>query len=236
VTLDRRRPAGGFPETMAFYAGETLAVQGCLASHSPHAHLQQLWAPIPLTHLDRRRRWVAALATLAGTRAAISHTATRAGSSNTLCLGLPMRCRGAPSRPRQHTATGCSMTASARASYERQNARQSSNQRSYMCVMPNHVHVVAEQIEGFRLCDVVQAWKSTSAHLINRHLQRPGRLWRREYFDRFMRDDDHLGASIAYVEENPVRAKLVARAVDWRWSSARFRQNAAGEDAGGPRP
>lgn len=104
------------------------------------------------------------------------------------------------------------------------------------CVMPNHVHAVIEQIQGIALDRIVQAWKSTSAHEINKVLGRKGRLWRREYFDRFMRDDDHLSTTIAYVEENPVTAKLVARAGDWKWSSARLRPEAhAGGDAGGPR-
>jgi REP element-mobilizing transposase RayT len=91
------------------------------------------------------------------------------------------------------------------------------------CVMPNHVHVVAEQIEGFPLGDIVQAWKSASAHEINHALRRKGRLWRREYFDRFMRDDDHLSTTIAYVENNPVAAKLVETPAEWAWSSARRR-------------
>jgi putative transposase len=34
-------------------------------------------------------------------------------------------------------------------------------------------------------------------------------------------DDDYLLACARYVELNPVRARLVARARDWRWSSAR---------------
>jgi putative transposase len=91
------------------------------------------------------------------------------------------------------------------------------------CVMPNHVHVVVEQIEGYPLGDIVQAWKSSAAHRINPHLGRSGRLWRREYFDRFMRDDAHLANTIAYVEGNPVSAKLVGAARDWRFSSARWR-------------
>jgi len=103
------------------------------------------------------------------------------------------------------------------------------------CVMPNHVHVLAEQAEGVPLDKVVQAWKSASAHLINRNLARKGALWRREYFDRFMRDDDHLQNTVRYIEENPVATKLAARASDWPFSSARHRQPAhAGEDAGGP--
>jgi len=32
-------------------------------------------------------------------------------------------------------------------------------------------------------------------------------------------DEVHLGAALRYVALNPVRARLAARATDWRWSS-----------------
>jgi REP element-mobilizing transposase RayT len=91
------------------------------------------------------------------------------------------------------------------------------------CVMPNHVHVLIEQLEGFPLGDLVHGWKSSTAHRINTHLSRTGRLWRREYFDRFMRDDAHLFNTTAYVEENPVSAGLAQKAGEWRFSSAHWR-------------
>jgi putative transposase len=34
-------------------------------------------------------------------------------------------------------------------------------------------------------------------------------------------DEEHLAAALRYVALNPVRARLVARAQDWRWSSTR---------------
>lgn len=91
------------------------------------------------------------------------------------------------------------------------------------CVMPNHVHVLIKQMEGYPLGDVIQSWKSATAHKINGVVGQEGRLWRREYFDRFMRDSDHLSSTIEYIEENPVKAQLVAHAVEWRFSSARLR-------------
>jgi REP element-mobilizing transposase RayT len=94
------------------------------------------------------------------------------------------------------------------------------------CVMSNHVHVVAQQLEGWPLAKVVHSWKSFTANEVNRLLDRNGPLWQREYFDRFMRDDGHLGATIAYVENNPVAAGLVELPQDWRWSSARLRGQA----------
>ena len=88
------------------------------------------------------------------------------------------------------------------------------------CVMSNHVHAVVQQIEGWPLANVVHSWKSFTANRINRALGRTGPVWLREYFDRYMRDDDHLAATIFYVEHNPVEAGIVDQAVQWPWSSA----------------
>jgi REP element-mobilizing transposase RayT len=91
------------------------------------------------------------------------------------------------------------------------------------CIMPNHVHAVAEQIEGWPLASIVHSWKSFSANTVNRALGRSGALWLREYFDRYMRDDHHLLSTMFYVEQNPVEAGLVDKAEDWTWSSAHRR-------------
>lgn len=101
------------------------------------------------------------------------------------------------------------------------------------CVMPTHVHVVVEVLEGGTISEIVQRWKSFSAHEINAVVGRKGVLWQREYFDRFMRSAEQFDWTIAYVEDNPVAARLVEHAGDWRFSSARWRRN-AGEDAGAP--
>lgn len=93
------------------------------------------------------------------------------------------------------------------------------------CVMPNHVHVLAEMMAGFPLEGVVHSWKSFSAHETNKLLGRRGRVWQPEGFDRYIRDVVHLDRTIGYIEENPVNAGLVERAVDWPWSSARYRED-----------
>lgn len=88
------------------------------------------------------------------------------------------------------------------------------------CIMPNHVHVVLEQMPGYTLTMLVQTWKSVTAHAINRHEERQGPVWQREYFDRFMRSASQSDATVAYVENNPVAAGLIERPEDWRFSSA----------------
>ncbi len=90
------------------------------------------------------------------------------------------------------------------------------------CVMPNHVHVLIETRECWPLAGIVQAWKSFTAKAINTHLRRGGSLWQRDYFDRFIRDDLHLAATVAYIDDNPVRAGLVERTEDWPFGSARL--------------
>jgi len=47
-----------------------------------------------------------------------------------------------------------------------------------------------------------------------------GYLWQGR-FASFPMDEDYLLACARYVELNPVRARLVGSARDWRWSSAR---------------
>ena len=103
------------------------------------------------------------------------------------------------------------------------------------CIMPNHVHVVVEQLPGYDLATTVQAWKSVSAHTINKLRSRRGPLWQREYFDRFMRSATQFDAAVKYVENNPVAAGLAELPEEWRYSSAwSGRKPIAGEGAGAP--
>lgn len=93
------------------------------------------------------------------------------------------------------------------------------------CVMPNHVHIVIEPLGPHLLGAIVKSWKAFSAARINEMNGRHGRLWAPEYFDRYMRSDTHLAATIAYVENNPVAAGLCARADQWAFSSASLRDS-----------
>ncbi len=88
------------------------------------------------------------------------------------------------------------------------------------CVMPNHVHVLIETRDSYPLPKVVQGWKSFTAKLINQHLGRTGTVWMRDYFDRYIRDDRHLAAAIAYIHGNPLKAGLVSNEQGWLHSSA----------------
>lgn len=102
------------------------------------------------------------------------------------------------------------------------------------CVMPNPVHVVIDISNRESLTKIVGSWKSFTAKRANGRLKRSGSFWHADYFDRYMRNEDHLTRTIEYVEENPVKAGLVAKASDWPWSSA-HRTCEGGPEARGPK-
>jgi REP element-mobilizing transposase RayT len=91
------------------------------------------------------------------------------------------------------------------------------------CIMPNHVHVIVAPVGGSTLGAIVQSWKSFTAKEANRRLSRSGSFWHQDYFDRYMRSENHLETTIAYVENNPVTVGLASTPDAWRWSSGRFR-------------
>jgi len=88
------------------------------------------------------------------------------------------------------------------------------------CVMPNHVHGLVVIHPEHRLDRIVHSWKSFTAHAANKLLGRTESFWAPEYFDRYMRDDAHLAATLAYIEDNPVKAGLCREPSEWAFSSA----------------
>ena len=91
-------------------------------------------------------------------------------------------------------------------------------------VMPNHVHMVTTLLPGKPLAGIVQSLKSFTANEANKVLDRHGTFWMPDYFDRYIRNERHLAAAIAYVENNPVKAGLCRRPEDWPFTSAWFRK------------
>jgi putative transposase len=89
-------------------------------------------------------------------------------------------------------------------------------------VMPNHVHVLFKLLAPHGLGAVAGSWKRFTARAANRRLGRSGAFWQDDYWDRFVRHDAHYAAAVAYIDQNPVKAGLVAAPEDWPWGSARF--------------
>jgi len=87
------------------------------------------------------------------------------------------------------------------------------------CLMPNHFHLVLWPEEDGDLSEWMK-WLTTTQ--VARHHKRhgtSGHLWQGRFKAFPIEEDDHLLTVHRYVERNPLRAGLVERAEDWRWSS-----------------
>jgi len=87
------------------------------------------------------------------------------------------------------------------------------------CIMPNHVHVLIATNSRESLSYIVHSWKSFTAKKANAVLGRTGSFWMPDYYDRFIRNEEHFAAVSAYIRENPVKCGLVKDVEEWEWSS-----------------
>lgn len=106
-------------------------------------------------------------------------------------------------------------------------------------VMPSHYHWLflpddkwsCEAVERLRQSGrprtpreiISHSIQSYTATMCNRVRGETGSYWQWETFDHWARDEAEMYRIIDYIERNPVRAGLVDRPEDWRWSSARLR-------------
>ena len=117
-------------------------------------------------------------------------------------------------------------------------------------IMPNHVHMVfsllVEEGNGFVsngknysqnindrivgrtdcstyiVTDILKSLKWYTAKECNKILNRSGAFWQHESYDHVVRDEDELSRIVKYVLNNPVKAGLVDKWEDWKWSYCKF--------------
>ncbi len=87
------------------------------------------------------------------------------------------------------------------------------------CLMTNHVHVVAVPEREDSLSVLMRRVVGGYAQYFNARTGRSGHLWQNRFFGCLL-GASHLWAALAYVDLNPVRARIVDRAEIYRWSSA----------------
>jgi putative transposase len=86
-------------------------------------------------------------------------------------------------------------------------------------VMPNHVHLLIEPKAP--LAKITAGIKGTTSYQANRLLSRVGKtFWQGESFDHWIRNEGEEAKIKAYIEANPVKARLCTRPEQWPWSSA----------------
>lgn len=87
------------------------------------------------------------------------------------------------------------------------------------CLMPNHFHLVLWPHGDSELSRWMQLLTTAYVRRHHRRHDTAGHLWQARFKAFPIQEDAHLFTVLRYVERNPLRAGLVGRAEDWRWSS-----------------
>ena len=86
-------------------------------------------------------------------------------------------------------------------------------------IMSNHVHVLL--LPKVPVSKLMKSLKGYTAREANKVLGRTGEpFWQKESYDHWVGDEVEWGRIKNYIENNPVKAGLVARPEDYKWSSA----------------
>jgi len=89
------------------------------------------------------------------------------------------------------------------------------------CLMPNHVHFIVLPKDKESISKVFNRAHFRYSQYNNKRKKIKGHLWQGRFYSCFIEDSEsYLKQAIRYVERNPVRAKMVKKAWDWKWSSA----------------
>jgi len=87
------------------------------------------------------------------------------------------------------------------------------------CLMSNHVHLIAVPRTATALSDALRHTHGRYAAYWNARLASSGHVWQGRFYSCPL-DESHLWQALRYVELNPVRARMVSDAAQWKWSSA----------------
>lgn len=89
------------------------------------------------------------------------------------------------------------------------------------CLMSNHVHLLARPASQESLYKMMQGITLCYTQYTNRKYQRTGRLWESRYHSCMVEEEKYLWAVSRYIEQSPVRARMVKKAERYPYSSAR---------------
>jgi REP element-mobilizing transposase RayT len=89
-------------------------------------------------------------------------------------------------------------------------------------IMPNHMHLLLRPLNRGEMVvsvsEIMQRMKGASSRKVNLYLKREGSLWYREYYDHWVRGSREFLNIVEYIRQNPVKAGLVKKAEDWKWT------------------
>ncbi len=93
-----------------------------------------------------------------------------------------------------------------------------------LVIMPEHLHLIILPQNKKTVSQIMHSLKSYSAKKINNILGRSGKIWQDGFYERIIRNENDLREKAGYVENNPVRKKLVEEPEKYFYSSAHNRE------------
>lgn len=99
------------------------------------------------------------------------------------------------------------------------------------CLMPNHWHFVVFPKKDDQVTTFFRWLTHTHAMraITHRRVMGMGPLYQGRFKSLPVQQDEHLLTLLRYVQRNPVRAKLVQRVEQWRWSGEGVRRGGTAE-------
>ncbi len=97
------------------------------------------------------------------------------------------------------------------------------------CLMTNHIHLILIPPDETSLQLVLKPLHMRYAQRLNRKHSQQGHVWQGRFLSSPL-DGDYFRKCLRYVERNPVRARMVRKAENYQWSSARGHCGLATDD------
>lgn len=88
------------------------------------------------------------------------------------------------------------------------------------CLMTNHVHILAVPNNEDSLAKMMQKLSLSYTQYVNKKYKRTGRLWECRFHSSLVDKDNYLRSVCRYIESNPIRAKIISKTMQYKWSSA----------------
>lgn len=90
------------------------------------------------------------------------------------------------------------------------------------CLMNNHIHILIVPKQKVSIAKSMQKISLIYTQYFNKKYNRTGRLWECRFHSCIIDKEAYLWTVCRYIERNPVRAKIVEKPVDYKWSSAKI--------------
>lgn len=89
------------------------------------------------------------------------------------------------------------------------------------CLMDNHVHLVIQEGQE-SLATTMKRINASYAYYFNQKYNRVGHLFQDRFKSENIEDERYLMAVTRYIHNNPVKAGIVEKAEDYKWSSYKY--------------